>query len=297
MNELKSKVIKLNKLKEVEDELKGFDEKYKELKSIKKELTYQLSHPEKCEICNVQFKSFKTFYRHYGLIHKPFFECTICRLKFKTLEERNKHDLVGCRCTKWFITNKQEIKPCSKIFTKTKDKIKHNCSGFKTKDQAERALEFRNKNRNKTASECSIESVPESEPESASEDAESEPIVIDNVNITIESISKDTEPEPKSEPESKTEPFDHFKPRIVTKDFLYELEEAGVLYNPTRTWNMQIEPYIQDYLEKTEVLIYHNRYIYSECHNIFDFDEEKRPQVFVLYDDEFKDYEHDSDSE
>ena len=150
-------------------------------------------------------------------------------------------------------------------------------------------MEFRNKNRTKTASECSVESVqesdpdsvPESDPESVSDDT----IVTNNVNITIEPISKDPEP------------YNHFKPRIVTKDFLYELKEAGVLYNPTKTWNMQIEPYIQDYLEKSEVLIYYNHYIYSECHNIFDFDEEKRPQVFVLYDDEFKDYEHDSDSE
>jgi hypothetical protein len=72
---------------------------------------------------------------------------------------------------------------------------------------------------------------------------------------------------------------------------LNELEEAGKIYNATRQWNILLEPFIEEYLEKSEFLVYYNKKIYGDCYSMQDFDEEVSPIEFVLYNDEFIKFE------
>tara|TARA_R110002020_G_scaffold125423_3_gene282678 strand:- start:3583 stop:4356 length:774 start_codon:yes stop_codon:yes gene_type:complete len=246
----------------VDTEINELSRQLAEKKQQRAKLDLQLYDKTHCKICNKQFTSWKYYYKHCMTVHKTKYECGICRLKFNTLEERCQHDTDGCRCNKWYITKvTNEIKQCTKQFFKTTDKTNHNCGGFKTKEKAEQALEFRNKNRVKSMSESSSDSVNTS-----------------MENITIDIIKK---PEPKKVSE----------PKKVTKEMLIELQEEGKIYNGSRQWNDVLKPFIDDYLEPSELLIYYDGRIYGDCYVIEDFDEELSPIEFVIYNDEFIKFE------
>lgn len=226
-------------------EIKELSKQLAEKKKEQAKLNLELIDKTYCKKCNKHFSSWKYYFKHCISVHKPSFECNICRKKFKCSEEKSKHN---CVCGKWFINTKHEIKQCTKIFTSQHEYRNHKCSGFKSKEQAEQALKYRTKNRVKSASECSEE------------------------KITIEVVKK----------------FDEEKPRMVSRELLDELEEAGIIYNASRQWNTLLEPFIEEYLEKSEILVYYKKTIYGDCYSMKDFDEETSPIEFVIYNDEFR---------
>jgi hypothetical protein len=274
----KEKYAKLQKYKEINNELDSYKPIIEDLKEQLKDLEYELKKPETCHLCNLKFKTFQLYVKHYKAKHHKTTEkteCSICRLKFNTLEERSNHK---CRCTRWLVCNSiskgKYVKQCDKHFLKTFDKQKHKCKGFRTKEAAERALELRNKNIK----------VPPPQSTSESDASESSPEPQPNICIKIE-------PKPPT--------FDREKAYKIDRDFCLKLEtQYKVLFNGVRMWNNVVIPTMNELeLEDNEYLTYYKGIVYSDVKDINDFNiyQCNYTPVLCLDGDEFVEYESDDD--
>ena len=271
---------KLRRYNEVKQELEAYKPIINELKREMKDLEYELGKPHTCEKCNQEFSSYHHYAKHYKSKHKNTVEkteCTICRLKFNTLAERSNHE---CKCQRWIIAYSLQgsrVKQCNKVFLQAYDKRKHKCTGFRTREQAERAMELRGKN---------IEVPPPySSSESEYSSTSPEPTAVKpNICITIEPVKKVVE-----------------KAAYLTKEYCLKLEDDGVLYNGSRMWNNLIKPQMEDYeLEEDEHFVYHKGIVYMDVHlkDLDDFNEYAGDYTAILKldGDVFRAYD-DTDSE
>ena len=242
---------KLKRYSEVKQELEAYKPIINDLKREMKDLEYELGKSHKCKICSQVFSSYHHYAKHYKAKHQNKVEkteCTICRLKFNTLEERSNHK---CKCQRWVVAYSLKgkyVRQCNKVFLQAYDKRKHKCTGFRTREQAERAIELRSKN---------IE-VPPPYSSSESEVSSTSPVPEPNLCITIEPVKKKVVVE---------------KAVYLTKEYCLKLEDDGVLYNGNRMWNNLIKPLMEDYeLEEDEHFVYYKGIVYGDIH-LKDLDE------------------------